>query len=144
MEFFQQLAVSWAIVLAFFFAWTGLIYGFFRFSRAETEERFREFLEKFAEFFAFRIVGEEPREITAKVMRKAGARVGGFMAFAATGLFLDSTASRTTRLFLDLKWYMVLLAAMLVFFDGLRIAASWYGQRCLRRLGIESFRRESA
>lgn len=123
-----------AIILsvAILYAWAGLCFLFFRFIRPESEDRLRRFLEAHYSFFTERAFGETRRGATRQAIRESGGR-GWLM----IGLPIINLGNGLT------SWHLIVSSAVL-FFGGLMFAYSWYGLRCLRILGLDSYAKQAA
>ena len=116
------------------YAWAGVCFLIFRYSRPEADSRMRHFLRSHHKFFASRAVGfwghrvVSQRDATRKMIKQAGLR--GWIFFAPT-LFNSWAGSN--------GYPACLLSIAMLFFGGLMFAYSWYGLRCLRLLGLDSY-----
>lgn len=125
----MQLIAAALVVVLILYAWGGICFLYFRFSKKETEEKFRNFLEYHRPFFLGRRSADNQREVNKQVIRKAGSHGWNFVPLALMGVWLND------------HWYYwtFLFNAAVLFFGGLMFAYSWYGLRCLRLLKLESF-----
>lgn len=112
--------------------WAVICFLFFRFGRAETAERQRRFLEKYFFFYTFRPFKQDKKNVTPEAVREAGRTGWNFVFFPAILLGHGITP------------VFVCLSIAFLYFGGLQLAWSWYGLRCLRMLGLESFEKATA
>jgi hypothetical protein len=124
--------VTTALSVVILYAWAGLCFLGFRFIRPESEDRLRRFLEAHYSFFTERAFGETRREATRQAIRESGRR-----GWAMIGLPIINLGFGLT------SWHLILGSASL-FFGGLMFAYSWYGLRCLRILGLDSYTKQAA
>jgi hypothetical protein len=114
-------------VMTILYGWSAVCFFFFRFSRAETESRMRDFLKAHRSFFS-NCGGQQKGEVlTKKTMQKA--ILWGWV-FPSSAFFLLYRS--------DWNYRYVLISMGLLFFSGLFFALGWYGMRCLRLLGLDS------
>lgn len=127
----EQIAVAILAPLLFsvagLYLWAVICFLFFRYSRAETEERLRDFLQQRQNFYTYRSGSKSPPVITPRFLRKTGSRGWLFLGLPAINLLYG------------FSYQSVLIGTALLFFGGLIFAYSWYGLRCLRLLGLESY-----
>lgn len=127
----EQIAVAFLAPLLFsvvcLYLWAVICFLYFRYSRVETEERLRGFLQQRQNFYTFRFVSGSPTTITPRVLKQAGSRGWLFLGLPAINLVYG------------FSYQSVLIGNALLFFGGLMFAYSWYGLRCLRLLGLDSY-----
>ncbi len=128
----MNVIVAITLSVAILYAWAGLCFLFFRLTRPETEVGLRRFLETHFEFFTERTFGKTQQEATRRVIRESGGR--GWMMMGLPSIVLSHGLT---------SWSLIISSTML-FFGGLMFAYSWYGLRCLRILGLDSYARQSA
>lgn len=138
----KVLAFSWTEGVSFLlvvagciltlYAFAAICFFFIRFGRSETAERQRHFLEKFYFFFTFRPFSQAKTEVTLQTTREAGRRGWSMVFMACISLNHGVT------------FYNLLASIGILYFGGLTLAYSWYGQRCLRMLGLETFEKKAA
>ncbi|WP_395748140.1 hypothetical protein [Prosthecobacter sp.] len=121
-----------AVSVSSLYAWAAITYLFFRFGSPETVERQRQFLEKYYFFFTFRTFKQAHAEVTPKAVREAGRR--GWAAAIMTWSLLAHGMTTAN----------VLLTIAMGYFGGVMFAYAWYGQRCLRMLGLEVYKKAAA
>jgi len=136
------LVLSWLISMNFllvvtgsiltFYAFAAICFLFLRFGRSETTERQRHFLEKFYFFFTFRPFSQAKTEVTQKTIREAGRRGWSMVAMSCIALNHGITS------------YNLMASIGVLYFGGLTLSYAWYGQRCLRMLGLETFEKATA
>jgi hypothetical protein len=133
----ESLVLPALFLVAVLYAWAGICYLFLRFARPETESRMRDFLKSFRkpkkwDFFPLRFARHQPPQppITEETMRDTSS--GGWV---FTGLpFITLSLGHG-----DWTYSNVLTSTALLFFGGSFFARGWYGRRCLRLLGVDSF-----
>ena len=124
-EIIAELAVS----LALFYAWAAIWFLLLRYLRPETPERQRRFLKFHYEFFTqSSFVRHDDRTATLESVQN-GTKIAWVM-FGVTGPHLMFHPSLGRFLF-------CCIGAGL---SGWIFACSWYGQRCLRMLQVESYK----
>lgn len=126
----MNIVIALILSVVIVYAWAGLCFLFFRVGRPESEDRLRGFLEEHYTFFTERAFGETQREASRKAIQEAGSR-GWIM----TGLSIFSLS-------FDLTLQDLAVSCGVLFFGGLMLAYSWYGLRCLRLLGLESYAKQ--
>ena len=119
--------LSLILAVACLYTWAALWFLFFRFSRAESEGRLRRFLADHFEFYTFRFSSAVSDRATLHDVAQAGSR----------GWWMLGLPLATINFSMDLK--SILLANAILFFGGMMFAYSWYGQRCMKLLNIDSF-----
>jgi hypothetical protein len=127
----NDLFYSALFTLLTLYAWAAICFFFFRFSRAETESRMRDFLKTYHKFFSGRAYNESGKSLTKKTIRKASLWGWLFLPFAFFHVHIS-----------DLNYERILTSIGILFFPGLCFALGWYGIRCLRLLGLDSYHRE--
>jgi hypothetical protein len=137
----KMLAISWTEGVNFLlviagsiltcYAFAAMCFLFHRFVRRETAERQRHFLGKLYFFFTFRPFSQAKTEVTQQTIREAGRRVWGLVAMACVSLNHGMTS------------YNLIASIGILYFGGLTLSYAWYGQRCLRMLGLETFKKET-
>lgn len=114
-----------------FYACAALCFLLHRFCQSETAERQRHFLEKFYFSFTFRPFSQAKTEVTQQTIREAGRRGWGLVAMACVSLNHGMTS------------FNLIASIGILYFGGLTLSYAWYGQRCLRMLGLETFKKET-
>jgi hypothetical protein len=125
----ERLLVPLLIVIPILYLWAVGCFLCIRFYRPETQSRMKNFLEKFRPFFVGRkrVADHQEVDVTRTIMREAGSRGWTFIWLPAMCLSLN------------LSFWSVLVGIPVLFFGGLFFAFSWYGLRCLRVLGFDSY-----
>ena len=126
----SALARAAAIALGLY-TWAGAWFLFLRFYRAETESRMRNFLKAACRVYLLRSRQDGARPVTKEAIRKGNWTGWPFATMVLVG-GLGAHAS-----FWNLAAGLTMLAM-----GGFAFAFGWYGLRCLRLLGLESFRKE--
>lgn len=88
-------------------------------------------MEKFFFFFTFRPFSQSKTEVTLHTIREAGRRDWGLVAMAGVSLNLGMTS------------YNLIASIGILYFGGLTLSYACYGQRCLRMLALEAFKKET-
>lgn len=137
----KVMAFSWADGVNFllvvagsiltFYAFAAICFLFLRISQSETAERQRHFLEKFYFFFTFRPFSQTKTEVTPQTICEAGRRGWSMVVMACISLNHGITS------------YNLIAGIGILYFGGLTLAYAWYGLRCLRMLGLETFKKEA-
>lgn len=137
----KVLAFSWAGGVNFllvvagciftFYAFAAICFLFLRFCQSETAERQRHFLEKFYFFFTFRPFSQAKTEVTPQTICEAGRRGWSMVVMACVSLNHEMTS------------FKLIASIGILYFGGLTLAYAWYGLRCLRMLGLETFKKEA-
>jgi hypothetical protein len=112
--------------------WAAFCYLFFRFAQPETEARLRRFLQQHHSFYTHSSFSGSSLSVTARVMKKAGSRGWCMMALPAISMGSGFSYGR------------FLMCNGVLFVGGLMLAYAWYGIRCLRILGLESYTKQDA
>lgn len=115
-----------------FYAFAAICFLFLRFCQSETAERQRHFLEKFYFFFTFRPFSQAKTEVTPQTIREAGRRGWSMVVMSWASLSHGTT------------FYNLVASIGILYFGGLTLAYAWYGSRCLRMLGLETFEKATA
>ena len=109
------------------YAVAGVQFLFFRYALPETEERFRRFLPRYHRHIA--------DEVTAQ--RQAGARIRLHLSvFRRNAPFLLPSSC---LLLVNHAWFSFIPAFLGTLIVGHEIGCSWYGSRCMQKLGISAF-----
>jgi hypothetical protein len=123
--------IAFTLSIAILYAWAGGCFLLFRFIRPESEDRLRRFLETHYGFFTECAFGETRRQATREAIRESGRR--GWLMIGLPIIILGFGLT---------VWHLVISSAVL-FFGGLMFAYSWYGLRCLRILGLDTYAKQA-
>jgi hypothetical protein len=110
------------------YAWATLCYLYVRFSRPETESRMRDFLKTHRKFFSDRTYQESGKGLTKEMIQKKSLWGWAFVPLVCFSMRNNNW-----------NYPIVLTNVGLLFFAGLFFALGWYGIRCLRLLGLDSY-----
>jgi hypothetical protein len=138
----MNIIVSIILSVAILYASAGACFLFFRFIRPETEKSLRYFLESHYRFFTERPFGDRQKEASRKAIRESGARGWfsiGFSPFLFSPFLISSDLGLSYWGF-----FCFFINSGVIFFGGLMFAYSWYGLRCLRILGLDSYSKHEA
>ena len=124
---FKDIFYSVLFTFLILYAWAGICFFVFRFSCTETESRARNFLNANNKFFADKKKGGA---ITQETLRKSSLWGWYLLPFACIFLVFN-------RSYEDFFVTMAIL-----FFAGYLVARGWYGMRCLRLIGLDSYKAE--
>lgn len=123
----MKLIFGTILSIAILYAWGGLIFGILRLRFDGSEEEQRRFLKVNFRYFTNRIIKPAYPEVSPKVIREKGAAGWSMIWLPIISFGFGFT------------FWNAILGASLLFFGGLLFAKSWYGLRCLRCLGLDSF-----
>jgi hypothetical protein len=126
-EIILGLLVVAVSIFAIIYCWAGIIFLYQRLSRSETEERAKAFLNSYRGFLTGATSRDSQNEITRPILRKKGKR------------YWSLVPSVFILLLFGVNLVNVLLAIAMLFFSGLFLGLSWYGQHCLTVLNLPSF-----
>ena len=121
------------VMVACLYAWGGICFAWFQFSKTETPERWKAFL--YGRFLSARYPHrflQGPRRVTRDDARRFSHRAWGMAGLP----FIILQASH-------LSGWAVALANGTLFFGGLFLGTSWYARRCLRLLGVDALGEEA-
>jgi hypothetical protein len=114
------------------YAWAGICFVCFRFDQRETSVTQQHFLQAHYDFFAHRFFSEPVREVTQETIKGTEST-----AWSCTIIPIFSMS-------LDLTYSSVLFSSPMLLFGGFFLARSWYGQRCMKMLGLEVYSKQAA
>jgi hypothetical protein len=130
--FVESLIIPLLIIVPILYMSAGICFLFIRFFRPETESKMKRFLGSHRPFFIRLASVDDRTNITKQMMKKAGARGWAFASLPAIDIMYSLHGTHWNY------WTFLIITPML-FFGGLFFAYSWYGIRCLRLLGLDSY-----